>query len=237
MPTTLDIIAVTFIAIAVPLYSLWERRKNKDLHPDSDTDLLPTSYWRTIIMLWAMVAGVLGIWALEGRGVETLGLTATHTDFGIWVWLAVGLMATLLVFQSYKAGTDEKVASTLMASLESEEGVNDVMPRRENEYRLFNWVSITAGITEEILYRGFLIWFFAAWMPIWGAAAASIVVFTLAHLYQNSVTALTKVAGMAVVLTAVYLVSGSLWPAILLHAVVDLTSNAMFWRARNFAAA
>ena len=237
MPTTLDIIAVTFIAVAVPLYSLWERRKNKDLHPDSDPDLLPTSYWRTIIMLWAMVAMVLGIWVLEGRGFETLGLTAAQTDFGIWVWLAVGLMATLLVFQSYKAGTDEKVASTLMASLENEEGVNDVMPRRENEYRLFNWVSITAGITEEILYRGFLIWFFAAWMPIWAAAAASIVVFTLAHLYQNSVTALTKVAGMAVVLTAVYLVSGSLWPAILLHAVVDLTSNAMFWRARNFAAA
>ena len=237
MPTTLDIIAVTFIAIAVPFYSLWERRKNKDLHPDNDPGLLPTSYWRTIIMLWAMVAGVLGIWALEGRGVETLGLTATQTDFGIWVWLAVVLMTALLVFQSYKAGTDEKVASTLMASLKSEEGVNDVMPRRENEYRLFNWVSITAGITEEILYRGFLIWFFAAWMPIWAAAAASIVVFTLAHLYQNIVTALTKVAGMAVVLTAVYLVSGSLWPAILLHAVVDLTSNAMFWRARNFAAA
>ena len=54
-----------------------------------------------------------------------------------------------------------------------------------NELARFYGLSITAGIVEEVLWRGFLIWYLSQFMPVWGAALISTIGFGLAHAYQG----------------------------------------------------
>lgn len=237
MPTLWDFAAVAMFAVFLPLYGLYETWRHRGISPDDDPTLLPKSYRKTIALLWVFALFTLWVWASQGRSFVELGFTYGITGLGPWVWVATAVLTILLLWQPYLAGKTLENAQSIMRLLEKEDGVNDVMPRTPEDYRLFKIVSLTAGITEEVMFRGFLIWFFAHWMPIWVAAGLSVIAFALAHLYQKSVTALAQVTGIAVMLTLVYLLSGSLLPAILLHIIIDLSSNATIWRARQLAAA
>lgn len=233
MPTILDFTAVVMFAVLLPAYGLFETWRHRDISPEDDPDLLPSSYRKTILLLWVFGIFTLWVWGSQGRSFADLGFDPGASGIGPWVWLATFVICGLLLWHSFRAGTHLDTAQSIMQSLAKEDGVSDVMPRTRADYRLFKMVSLTAGITEEIMFRGFLIWFFAHWVPLWAAAVLSVVAFVLAHLYQKSITALAQVAGIAAVLTLVYLLSGSLWPAIVLHIVIDLTSNATIWRARQ----
>lgn len=112
-------------------------------------------------------------------------------------------------------------------------GVRDILPKTQTEIWTFRALALSAGLTEEILFRGFLIWALAHWMDTWAAAGCALAAFTAAHLYQESVRAIGGVFFAGAILTALTLVSGSLIPAIILHAVVDLASGEMGWLARN----
>lgn len=98
------------------------------------------------------------------------------------------------------------------------------LPNTGAERAAFVLVSLTAGVCEEILYRGFLIRFLhagAPTLPILAALAASSVAFGLSHAYQGlrgMVT--TMVAGF--LMGALFLLSGSLAAVMALHALMDL---------------
>lgn len=58
-----------------------------------------------------------------------------------------------------------------------------LIPQNDGELARFNMLSLTAGIVEETLWRGFLFWYLGQVMPIWVAAMISAVSFGLAHAY------------------------------------------------------
>jgi membrane protease YdiL (CAAX protease family) len=90
--------------------------------------------------------------------------------------------------------------------------------------------SLSAGFCEECIYRGYLIWAFQSLVGLGGAAALSLLAFAVAHSYQG----IKGVLGVAVLggfFTLVVLISGSLWPAIVLHAVVDICHGLIAWLA------
>lgn len=99
-----------------------------------------------------------------------------------------------------------------------------MLPNNGAERAAFVLVSLTAGICEEVLYRGFLIRFLHEGplaLPLLGALAASSLAFGVGHAYQGSRRILsTALAGFAFGL--LFLLSGSLVPCVLLHALVDL---------------
>ncbi|MDH3621296.1 MAG: CPBP family intramembrane metalloprotease, partial [Gammaproteobacteria bacterium] len=82
-------------------------------------------------------------------------------------------------------------------------------------------LSVTAGIVEEALWRGFLFWYLGHFMPLWAAAIVSAVGFGIAHAYQGmeNVPRIILVGG---VFAGLFLLTGSLWLPIILHAIVDL---------------
>ncbi len=106
-------------------------------------------------------------------------------------------------------------------------GVELIQPRRPAEHDRFVWLSITAGITEEIIFRGFLIGALALALPLWAAAVIAVAAFTLGHLYQGP-KGLVRVFGLSVLFTGLYLLCGSLWPLMIIHAAVDLTGAGVF---------
>jgi uncharacterized protein len=100
------------------------------------------------------------------------------------------------------------------------------------ELKLFLVVSVTAGICEEVLMRGSMLWYFSMWLPWWTAIAAVIAVFGIGHAYQGLRGVLLTAAAGAIAL-AVYLWTGSLAGPIVIHAVIDLANGFMAWRARQ----
>ena len=89
------------------------------------------------------------------------------------------------------------------------------------------WVglSLTAGVCEEVLYRGYLMWYSMMWLPKEAAVLASAVVFGAAHFYLGWGVGVLRATVVGAVFGAAYLLTGTLWVPIALHAIVDITSG------------
>jgi membrane protease YdiL (CAAX protease family) len=105
-------------------------------------------------------------------------------------------------------------------------GVAAILPHNESEYRWFVVVSLTAGVCEELLYRGFLTWVLGAYIGVPAALLLVAVGFGLAHAYQGR-RGILKTAGVGLVLGAVVLATGWLGPAMITHALVDLVAGVL----------
>ncbi|TYP81204.1 CPBP family glutamic-type intramembrane protease [Blastococcus xanthinilyticus] len=99
-----------------------------------------------------------------------------------------------------------------------------LLPRTDEERRLFTVVGVTAGICEEWLYRGFFLAVVSALAggpPAWVLVVVAAAAFGLAHAYQGRAgIVLTGVLGA--VMAVLYLDTGSLLLPVLLHALIDL---------------
>jgi hypothetical protein len=89
-------------------------------------------------------------------------------------------------------------------------------------------VSLSAGVCEELIFRGFLIWAFQPLLGLWGAAALSLVVFAAAHAYHGAAGAFA-VGIVGAFLTLVVLIFDSLWPAVAMHFILDLQQGFAAW--------
>jgi uncharacterized protein len=231
--TTADYALAAAIGLALPLYTWIEHLRDRRREAEGRSRPLVQRYRHTMIMLWGAAAIVLAVWIGAGRPLTDLGLSA-RSDIWFIAALAVAIVISLAygsqVLTLRRSAADR---AQLRRMLEQQHGVDAVLPNTPEEMRAFRWVALTAGVCEELLFRGFLIWALAHWMPVWVAAAVALTIFTLAHLYQENARALAGVAIAGAVMTVLVVVSGSLLPAIILHAAVDLAGGEMTWVARQ----
>jgi membrane protease YdiL (CAAX protease family) len=104
------------------------------------------------------------------------------------------------------------------------------LPHSMQEHRLFQLLSVTAGICEEFLYRGFIMWALAYYVGLPAAIVLQAVIFSLGHIYQGNdarsvAQALLKTGAAGLILGAIAVASGSLIPGMIVHALVDLSSG------------
>ena len=96
------------------------------------------------------------------------------------------------------------------------------MPANKRELYWFTCgVSMSAGICEELLFRGFFLAVFAEPLGVWVSLVLGSFLFGLCHLYQGWANVLrTGVIGL--VLGIIYVFTESLWVVIALHALMDI---------------
>lgn len=222
MPTPFDFALIALFAVIWPLYSYfieWPRhlRRVEAGDPDARTYL----FARTIVQQWILAGAALSLFALFGRPLVALGLRPT---VGWGILLGVGLplvYATLLVIQLPAVARSAEKRARLRQRIAP---VRALVPHTPTEWRLFAALSVTAGICEELLFRGFLVWALTPMLGLWGAAGVSVLVFGLAHMYQGpSFGMRALVAGIGMGLLA--LATGSIIPGMVLHALIDLGSG------------
>jgi len=99
-----------------------------------------------------------------------------------------------------------------------------LLPRTRGELPYGAGLALNAGVSEELLFRlGLPALLFAVLGDGVLAFAVAGVVFGLLHVYQGPVGVLaTTVLGL--LLAAVYVLSGSIWLPIAIHALIDLRS-------------
>jgi membrane protease YdiL (CAAX protease family) len=110
------------------------------------------------------------------------------------------------------------------------------LPATGEERRWFAVVSITAGICEEILYRGFLIRYLSdgPWhVSLVLALLISSVFFGLAHGYQG-VSGIVSTGCVGAFMAIVFFVSGNLWLPMIVHAFLDLNVLSLLRRGDLF---
>jgi uncharacterized protein len=175
-------------------------------------------YLSTIIGLWVLAVVTAFVASESDIDPRLLGVMPLPWEpFLIWMAFAVcAIGAVVLGFKAFG------MAETAM--------IHHMIPQTLGEKLAFVGVSATAGICEELVFRGFLI---AALRAATGslplAVLLSAAAFGTAHAHQDAAGAL-RATMLAVVLTVPLLVTGSLYPGIAAHAIVD--AGAGLWLAR-----
>src|SRR5262249_29338193 len=140
------------------------------------------------------------------------------------LWLGVALPAAYLVLISLQARTLVASPKTLTRLRRSIEPLRPLIPHTSDELGLFVALSFTAGICEELLYRGYLVWVLRSCIGLAAAAAVSMVIFGLAHMYQGGKFGTRALfAGIGMGLLA--LVTRSILPGMVLHVLIDVGSG------------
>lgn len=228
MTNWLDYTLLAVLTLLFPVlgYGSYQRLQQRLAAGAADARI--DSYRKTMLLEWSLLGAVLLIWLPASRTPEALGFAAaTGWRFGLGLAAAL-VLAALLAWQAWSyprasPETREKLRSQL-------EPLRDFLPHTRRELRSFGFLSVAAGICEEVVYRGYLMWLFGGVVGTLFAVFASSVVFALAHSYQGG-SGMAKVFLVGLGMAVLYLVSGSLWAPILLHALGDILQG---WLAYRF---
>ena len=176
-------------------------------------------YRNTIIGHWTLLLMCMAMWAGAERPWTALGF---NLQLDLWFVVAaaltvLGIAVLLMQLRQVKNATQEEINGFK----ERFGKLSIILPQNGNELARFYGLSITAGIVEEILWRGFLIWYLGQFMPLWAAALISVIGFGLAHAYQG-IAHLPQITAVGAAFAGLYLLSGSIWLPVILHAAVDI---------------
>lgn len=225
-PATFVTIYAVVIACAFPFADLAQMRK---LQRQTSASARLATYRFVVIFLWS--AAAIAVWLASPQSVFMV--PRSPADFG-WLYahawaldLAILLTAVILIFslapgvQCIRSKAVRNKVATAMQPMRF------LLPVSKTERHWWAAVSISAGICEELIYRGFLLDYLRGHLavgPQLGLTAAlllSSIAFGTAHLYQGGAGILRATVG-GLVLGTLAIVTGSLLVPIICHALLDL---------------
>ena len=210
-----------FIVYPIYIYMTHEQEKQSVIAEPSKR---PAVYRNIMLNLWWPVLVLCGL---------VYGSDLSLSDIGLkWHWnLAsqIGL-ASLVLLAGYLFRSTQQVRRDTEEHPEMQKQfafVQWLMPTTKKEARYFIWgVSITAGICEELLFRGYLMHFLGQYLPTYGVVLVSSLAFGLPHIYQGPIHVL-RTALLGLVMALIYLATDSIFIPIVLHALLDAYSGVL----------
>jgi membrane protease YdiL (CAAX protease family) len=209
------------VLFLVFVFPLWDRRETRLLKADPSGGRRIRSYQKTVGWLWAATVLLLLTTApstlLAPPDVSWL---AGRSRLPILVALCVGLGAGIAL-PALIALRDGAARAGQLRHLSH---IAFFLPVSRSERRWFAAVCVSAGICEELIFRGFLIRYAEAVVPGlgWtGAILAAALVFGLDHGYQGW-KGMLQTAFLALVFTLLFVLAGNLWVPMIAHALLDL---------------
>lgn len=181
-----------------------------------------TYLWITC-SLWSMLFLMAVVAYRHGLSMADLGLHFCHPSRTITItavlFLALSLMSAL-DFRKHQRMSHDDLEKRLAA-------LKHFFPSGPSEIVAFCAMAISAGICEELLYRGWLLHLVgAASGSVWVGLVLSSVAFGLGHAYQGP-QGMLATGFVGLVLGLVFLWVGSLVPVQILHAAINLSSGLM----------
>lgn len=206
----LDSVLVAVLLVAVPGLSVAQL----PLIDDRPLERLP-AYWSSIAALWLLGTACWFVGTREG-GAGAIGLVLIPwVPMTLWtIGLALGGLLMILLFRQV----------ALRAGARESPMLRQLLPRTHEERHAFGALSVAAGLGEEIAYRGYAIPVLVPLLGMPGAAVLTSAVFGVLHGYQGPLGIL-RTSAMGGMLAWGFLVSGSLWPPIIAHTLIDLAAG------------
>jgi len=217
----MDLWILVFLLVVVqPIFGWWRFKRFVARGDTPNTNRKLRLYFIVLLTQWTLTA--MCAWVMARRHLNIADLGLLHAG-PAWAWIlatTLGLVlagATMLAVRSIRAGHSE-VPGHLRH-------IARILPQNVMERIGFTPVALTAGICEETLYRGFLVFaFYQASHNAWLAFGLSTLAFGFGHLYQGPRGIISTMV-LGFVLVTMYSASKSLWPGIALHAFIDLANG------------
>jgi membrane protease YdiL (CAAX protease family) len=223
-----------FAALGMKLandYLSEEESRSTAPEPLTSTDRKLALYHSNSLLQWFGLVMVVAVWIFNGRSMASLGLKWPEFQQGMLVLLLTIIFVIGYAYDTISSVLDPEAYQKL--SQEWKENLT-IIPANLRELRGFFWVGITAGICEEVLYRGFLINYLAfALEPnrfgLLMAVSLPAMVFGISHLYQGW-EAVFKIVLLSLVFGALFVLTGSLLLPVVLHILVDVVGGWLSYR-------
>jgi membrane protease YdiL (CAAX protease family) len=219
--TPFDHILAFLLVAFIPLWGLRDKRRLLAGLRLGSGDARVRAYRRIAAVSWLLLLGMLAIWLSAGRDLRMLGLAFEPGPRAL-IGAAVAVAASgLLVLQMVVVQrSPEKLDAVLTSSSRSSRCFPTTLAScaRSAGSRSRREFARSSSIARN------LIAYFWTFVGIWPAAGLAAVAFGIAHAYQG-VTGMIKTGVVGVIMGVLYLLSGSIWGPMLLHAMVDITSG------------
>lgn len=220
----IDHVFILLLFVVQPIHGAFSYRRYLDrIEAGAAADRIGL-YRETLTLEWVAFLVLAIAWVVLDRPAAALGFVASSTA----QWTG-GIAVLLLVcgYLLYAWRSSKRMPADSMVKEAAALGsLRHFLPHTVAEYRHFVAVSCTAGIVEEVLYRGFVFWYLAFFLPLWAVVLVSSVAFGLGHSYQG-VSGMLRVTLIGLVFGAFYVLTGSIWLAMLAHTILDIAQGAI----------
>jgi membrane protease YdiL (CAAX protease family) len=223
MPNALDVAFVLLFAVVIAaVEAVYFNKRFKARVAAGVPNARRDAYRRAIIGQWALALIAVVLWVRERRPWGLLWLSVPSAPR---LWVALGLVVLSVAFGLQQVIAVRRVNAAQLERLRVRVGVLEfLMPHTREEYRWFVLLSFTAGVCEELLYRGYLTWVAAAYVGLPIGIATAVIAFGLAHAYQG-IAGILKTGAVGLVMSLIVVAGGSLLPAMLMHFLVDYAAG------------
>ncbi|MEP7028382.1 MAG: CPBP family intramembrane glutamic endopeptidase [Candidatus Eisenbacteria bacterium] len=209
-------------AVVYPLIGLRRYRRIEHLPEPLPSRTRLRVYWNVIVSQWTLVGLAALALGAGGLSIADLGQTlgrrpAVTLAVGAALLAAFGVLSIFTTRQLRRASAEDLPLHIRRAG--------KILPQSDPERAWFAGVAFTAGVCEEVLYRGFLPWCIAGWTGslLLGFVLAA-AIFGLGHAYQGRHGVLvTGLLGLF--FGALAWSTQSLMPGQLLHVAIDLVNG------------
>lgn len=215
-----DHLLFVLLGILLPALLLFRSPRNlTDISFDSRTKI--RIYYANGLMIWFMAFLVITLWWLSNRSFTSIGFRAPTLNPTV-VLLSLCLLAAYIT----DVLVETSIPSRLQKTKENWKKNTPFLPSDYREFAHYNFLAFSAGIGEEIVYRGFFILYLlslcgsSGTCTIWAIIIPAFL-FGISHLYQGG-KAVIKIIVLAILLGSIYLESQSLWIVMGIHVLIDV---------------
>ncbi len=212
---------------------IWDYYEAKRLRQHCSTADRLRYYW--VILIAHFLLGIGAIYCLRSKvldagGALPIAISQLANPILRYSLLALSIVFAMLALSPLISGIVKPEAKRHYTKAVSKTLFAFMFPHVRSERLTFAALSVSAGIWEEIIFRSFLIYFFASapfhLNPFLSLAIASLF-FGVNHGYQGIIGVVkTGIGGF--LFGILYFTTGSLILAMALHAVTDLSAIYMY---------
>ncbi|WIY59230.1 CPBP family intramembrane glutamic endopeptidase [Bacillus arachidis] len=203
----------------------WYNKLQEDIKRNQNARVL--FYIRTMSTMWGLTAIMLVTSYFIDIPFETYGFKLTSIDsirihhvenvnISMLVGAFIGMIISVIAIK--KSKVFQRHTEKQMSNF------SEMLPTNYRESVIWILICITAGITEELLFRSFMMNYLTQllpWLSTTGVVIVSSIIFGLAHIYQGWKGIVgTMILGF--LFGRLYVTTGSIYPSILLHIIIDL---------------
>lgn len=217
--STSDHTIILLTCLLYPLYSYIDYKSQLKEVLNGSSYKRKKEYYLTSVIQWFLCGLTLYVWNSQNYAWADLGLIL-HMNIASWVILGLIIFLIFLFYTELKkVGTyDREITKKIYNNIGD---LVHIIPHSKSELKPFYFLAFTAGFVEELIYRGFLLWYTTLFLPDWAAILTTILIFGLIHSYQGFVNVI-KVTGLSVIFVTMYLLTESLIIPMFFHFIFDV---------------
>ena len=219
------LVVAIIIGFIFPLYILITGNKTRELieqNQEKFNVVLRSAAWFLVSLCGLVIISMV----VNSTELSVIGLAFVFNPLHVFTMIVTCILAYLLF--SKISIPDNKVDKL-------KTGYKDIMyilPENKKQCNTAVFVSIIAGVCEEIMFRGFLYWQLQQYMPVVAAFILTNIMFAIAHAGTKLKNALSTLV-LGVIYSATYVLTDSLWLAIVLHILLDFYAMIMGYKLKQ----